>query len=189
MSADEEAMPWQRRRRTAALACLAQLYFTGVFFVAFPAALLWWSGRPFAVGLGALTTLGLLIVAAANVLVVALVADFVRSGRGTQVPIDPPRVMVVGGLYRWTRTPMYMAYVVTIVGEALVLRWWGMVVYALAFWLVFHAYVVWREEPLLQDRFGDAYRDYAATVPRWIPRLVTPVRNDLRSDTPPPAPG
>jgi protein-S-isoprenylcysteine O-methyltransferase Ste14 len=176
-----------RARRSVALAVLAQLYFTAMFFVAIPWALLWWSGRALVFRSDLWTATGLAVVVAANAVVVALVADFVRNGRGTQVPIDPPRVMIVGGAYRWTRNPMYLAYVIIIFGEALAARWWGIALYALVFWGVFHAYVVLREEPLLRARFGDSYRRYAASVPRWIPHPVAFLRRALRFDDPPPS--
>lgn len=162
------AAPARTAWRTVVLACLAQTYFSLMFFVAAPLALLWVSGRALAVRGDALTALGLLIVLGANALVVWLVRQFVRQGRGTQVPIDPPRSIVATGVYARTRNPMYLAYVWTILGEALIARWWGLVVYALVFWAVFHAYVVLREEPLLAARFGEPYRQYRSAVRRWL---------------------
>jgi len=157
-----------RALRRVALACLAQFYFTAVFFIAIPLGLLWWSERQLALRRDIWTAVGLLVVLGANVLVVRLIGEFVRRGRGTQVPLDPPREMVIAGAYGRTRNPMYLAYVLTILGEALIAHWWGIALYAFVFWGVFHAYVVWREEPLLVARFGDSYRRYAATVPRWL---------------------
>lgn len=172
--------------RNIAFATLAQLYFTAVFFVFAPLALLWWAGRSPLPRWDVQTFLGLAIVLGANGVVVHLVRQFVRQGGGTQVPIDPPRLMVTSGVYRRSRNPMYFAYVVTLFGEALIAHWWGLVTYALLFWAAFHAYVLFREEPLLLARFGNDYSNYAAAVPRWFGRARRAAADARRGERPRP---
>ncbi|MGH2661567.1 MAG: methyltransferase family protein [Actinomycetota bacterium] len=106
---------------------------------------------------------------------VAMVADsfvrFVRQGRGTPAPIAPPDRLVVSGLYRRVRNPMYVGVLATIIGEAVV---WGRVAvlgHAAVLWLIFHLFVTLYEEPHLRRQFGPAYEAYRREVPRWIPRL------------------
>jgi protein-S-isoprenylcysteine O-methyltransferase Ste14 len=95
--------------------------------------------------------------------------DFVRRGRGTPAPYDPPRALVTSGLYPFTRNPMYVGVVTMIVAQAL---WFGstaVLIYAAVIALAFHARVVFFEEPRLTKLFGTAYADYRAYVPRWLP--------------------
>jgi protein-S-isoprenylcysteine O-methyltransferase Ste14 len=93
--------------------------------------------------------------------------DFVVHGHGTPAPIDPPKQLVVQGLYRYTRNPMYLGILMILLGEA-----WGFwcgaqLLYAIVLWICFHLFVVFYEEPNLLQRFGEAYRLYRAAVPRW----------------------
>jgi protein-S-isoprenylcysteine O-methyltransferase Ste14 len=97
--------------------------------------------------------------------------DFAWTGRGTPAPIDPPRQLVVRGLYRYMRNPMYVGVLLVIVGEAALRRSWRTAEYALAVTAMFGVFVVLVEEPLLRSQFGTAYADYCARVPRWLPRI------------------
>ena len=105
-----------------------------------------------------------LIVVGAGVLLHAF-ARFVLEGRGTPAPIAPTERLVVGGLYRHVRNPMYLAVGATIVGQALVLGRWGLVVYAAAFLAVVAAFVRFYEEPTLSARYGEEYAAYRRAVP------------------------
>jgi protein-S-isoprenylcysteine O-methyltransferase Ste14 len=93
--------------------------------------------------------------------------DFFAAGRGTLAPVDPPRHLVVQGLYRVTRNPMYNGVLAALLGEAWLFRSVALVEYALLVFALFHLFVVLYEEPALEARFGDAYRAYRAAVPRW----------------------
>jgi protein-S-isoprenylcysteine O-methyltransferase Ste14 len=152
----------------AAFSLLAALYFASMFFVAFPAALLWATGADLLPRFGGARALGLAPILVGNLVVVRLVVRFVRDGRGTQVPFAPPKVLVHEGLFRRTRNPMYLAYVVIILGEAILFASWMLVAYALACWALAHLYVVRFEEPHLRRRFGAGYDEYCRAVPRWL---------------------
>jgi protein-S-isoprenylcysteine O-methyltransferase Ste14 len=93
--------------------------------------------------------------------------DFAAAGRGTLAPIDPPRRLVVRGLYRFTRNPMYNGVLAALGGEAWFFRSLPLLEYALAVFALFHLFVVAYEEPALGKRFGEAYVDYRRAVPRW----------------------
>jgi protein-S-isoprenylcysteine O-methyltransferase Ste14 len=95
---------------------------------------------------------------------------FMLIGKGTPAPIDAPKALVVQGPYHWVRNPMYIAVLSVILGQALLFRSSLLVGYALLFWLVVHAFVMFIEEPSLRDQFGSSYDDYLRRVPRWIPR-------------------
>jgi protein-S-isoprenylcysteine O-methyltransferase Ste14 len=120
----------------------------------------------------AIRVLGLgLIVAGAAVLLGAF-ARFVLEGRGTPAPVAPTDRLVVRGLYCHVRNPMYLAVTATIVGQALFLGRWGLLVYALLFLGTTVAFVRWYEEPTLRNRFGAEYETYRRGVPGWWPRLT-----------------
>jgi protein-S-isoprenylcysteine O-methyltransferase Ste14 len=93
------------------------------------------------------------------------------EGRGTPAPISPTERLVVGGLYRHVRNPMYVAVATTIVGQALLLGRPLLLAYAAVFWLVVAAFVRGYEEPTLSARYGEEYAAYRSAVPAWLPRL------------------
>jgi protein-S-isoprenylcysteine O-methyltransferase Ste14 len=98
--------------------------------------------------------------------------EFAVRGRGTPNPADPPRELVVDGLYRFVRNPMYVAIVTSLLGQAASYHSTGVVWYTAIVALAFHLRVVVYEEPKLTELFGGAYADYRKRVPRWIPRVA-----------------
>jgi protein-S-isoprenylcysteine O-methyltransferase Ste14 len=96
--------------------------------------------------------------------------DFAAKGLGTPAPIDAPRRLVVEGLYRFTRNPMYVGVSAMILGQAIYYGSFSIVVYLLAIVLAFNLFVRFCEEPTLRRLFGEQYDDYCRTVPRWLSR-------------------
>ncbi len=121
---------------------------------------------------GALLWLGIALVALGASALVWCIVDFARLGRGTLAPIDPPRFVVRGGLYRYVRNPMYLCVLTLVLGEALLYGSGAVAVYALLLALAFHLFVLLYEEPTLRRMFGADYEEYVRRVPRWIPRLT-----------------
>ena len=114
---------------------------------------------------GMLTTLG----------VMGLLDSFVRfavEGVGTPAPVFPTRHLVVTGLYRYVRNPMYVAVVTTILGQGLILGNVTLLEYGGLVWLLFHLFVLVYEEPTLSASFGSEYKIFSTEVPRWIPRFT-----------------
>ena len=97
--------------------------------------------------------------------------DFFSSGRGTISPIDPPKHLVVRGLYRYVRNPMYVAVVTILLGEAIFFMSSPVLIEAGVFFVLTTLFVVLYEEPTLRRKFGDSYERYTQTVGRWFPRL------------------
>lgn len=97
--------------------------------------------------------------------------NFLREGRGTPAPIDPPRELVATGFYRYVRNPMYVGVLAMIVGHFLWFGYWNLLAYAIFVFVVFHLFVTYYEEPTLKRKFGAAYEEYLRRVPRWIPRI------------------
>ncbi len=97
-------------------------------------------------------------------------ARFALEGIGTPAPVAPTQHLVVGGLYRFVRNPMYLAVCATIAGQALILGRPALLAYAAAFGAVVAAFVRAYEEPTLTARYGRRYEDYRRAVPGWWPR-------------------
>jgi protein-S-isoprenylcysteine O-methyltransferase Ste14 len=95
---------------------------------------------------------------------------FVVEGLGTPAPVAPTERLVVGGLYRYVRNPMYLAVGATIVGQALLLGQPILLLYAAVFAVAVAAFVHWYEEPTLRKQFGEQYEAYQQVVPAWWPR-------------------
>ena len=96
------------------------------------------------------------------------VRDFYVAGRGSLAPWAPPNRLVVVGLYRVSRNPMYVAVLLILCGWALGFASPTLWIYAAAVAVAFHIRVVWFEERWLAARYGDAYAAYTAKVPRWL---------------------
>lgn len=95
--------------------------------------------------------------------------DFAVIGHGTPAPIDPPRELVVRGLYRYVRNPMYLGVLMILLGEAVFFESRPLLQYAAGFLVVVHLFVVLLEEPILRRKFGEPYQRYCRLVRRWWP--------------------
>jgi protein-S-isoprenylcysteine O-methyltransferase Ste14 len=113
--------------------------------------------------------LGAIVTAAAAAVLIHAFARFVREGVGTPAPIAPTEHLVVGGLYRYVRNPMYLAVVAAIVGQAGLFGQPGLLIYGAIMFAIFVAFVRGYEEPTLSDQFGAEYDAYRRAVPGWWP--------------------
>jgi protein-S-isoprenylcysteine O-methyltransferase Ste14 len=120
---------------------------------------------------------GLLLIALGAALLLACIYEFARRGRGTLSPADPPKELVVQGLYRYVRNPMYLSVLTIIAGEVVLTRSGDLAIYWLCFFLATSIFVLGFEEPYLRSRFGDSYERYTREVGRWIPRLTPAAGN------------
>jgi protein-S-isoprenylcysteine O-methyltransferase Ste14 len=135
----------------------------------------WWLSRwrvqpPF-LGAWASRVAGAALLAAGLVVLLDSFGRFALRGLGTPAPILPTRHLVVSGLYRYLRNPMYVAVVSIIEGQGLVLGDLRVVGYGALVWLAFHLFVLAYEEPTLRRVHGAEYDAFRANVPRWLPRL------------------
>jgi protein-S-isoprenylcysteine O-methyltransferase Ste14 len=119
----------------------------------------------------ALRIVGVGLIALGATFLLHAFARFVREGTGTPAPIAPTERLVVGGVYRHVRNPMYLAVGAVIAGQALLLGQWLLLAYAALFFAVVAAFVIAYEEPTLARRFGADYDAYRRAVPGWLPRL------------------
>ncbi|HEX4593329.1 MAG TPA: isoprenylcysteine carboxylmethyltransferase family protein [Bryobacteraceae bacterium] len=118
-----------------------------------------------------LRVLGIVLILAGVPMLLDSFARFAIQGLGTPAPVFPTRHLVVQGLYRYVRNPMYVALVVVVLGQTLLFGSVDLLEYDAILWLGFHVFVLAYEEPTMRATFGDEYKTFCANVPRWIPRL------------------
>jgi protein-S-isoprenylcysteine O-methyltransferase Ste14 len=118
-----------------------------------------------------LRLLGLLFLLAGAAVVMRAFVQFVVEGLGTPAPVAPPMRLVVGGLYRYVRNPMYVAVVAATSGQALLLWRPVLLGYGAFAAAAMVAFVLAYEQPALALQFGDDYATYRRNVPGWVPRL------------------
>jgi len=113
---------------------------------------------------------GLVIALLGAALALSCVVAFVVRGAGTPAPFDAPRTFVAVGPYRWVRNPMYVGAFGVLAGCGLAFRSPSVVALGFAAIALAHAFVVLLEEPGLERRFGESYREYRRRTNRWLPR-------------------
>jgi len=136
-----------------------------------PYLLMSWDIRIFSFDLGAIRFLGLPPILLGAVTYLWCAWDFTFTGRGTPAPIDPPKELVVKGLYRYVRNPMYVGITLILLGEALLFESAVLFLYAGFLLVCAHLFIVYYEEPTLRRLFGASYESYRKSVARWTPRL------------------
>src|SRR5215813_608151 len=114
---------------------------------------------------------GLLLIVVGLVVMVLTISSFIRIGRGTLAPWSPTKKLVIKGLYRYVRNPMILGVLTVLLGEALIVRSESILIWAGVFFIINTIYFIVYEEPNLEQRFGDDYREYKKHVSRWLPRL------------------
>ena len=130
----------------------------------------WHVGAPL-LGTSSLRLVGVLLIAAGLPVLLDSFVRFALQGLGTPAPIFPTRHLVVGGLFRYVRNPMYVSVVSLILGQGLFFGNVLVLEYGIAVWVGFYLFVLIYEEPTLRKSYGPEYEEFCANVPRWIPRL------------------
>lgn len=117
---------------------------------------------------GASQFIGGLLMALGSVVAIACILRFAAEGKGTLSPLDPTKKLVVHGLYRYSRNPMYVGVMLLLIGEAIF--WWSprLLVYSAAVFIAFNLFIFLHEEPRLRREFGADYDGYRSEVRRWI---------------------
>ena len=114
--------------------------------------------------------LGLACIGLGAVLLATCIFEFARSGRGTLSPVDPPRRLVVRGLYRYVRSPMYLSVTLIVLGEELLTRSPALGIYWAIWFAGANLFVIGYEEPALRRQFGASYDEYTRQAGRWLPK-------------------
>ena len=114
--------------------------------------------------------LGLIVILVGLFVMAQTIWTFIRIGRGTLAPWSPTRKLIIGGMYAYVRNPMILGVFTVLLGETLSISSPGILIWALIFFAINTMYFILSEEPGLEKRFGEEYREYKQNVPRWIPR-------------------
>lgn len=154
----------------------AILLLPGTVTVIVPLGLMIWRGITPGWGLpGPLAVLtiviGAMIFLVGNYLLARSIALFAFDGSGTLAPWDPTDRLVISGLYRYVRNPMYAGVLGVLLGEAMLAGSMWVVAWALLVFIGFNVFVRLYEEPHLRRTYTDQYAAYCANVPRWLPRI------------------
>jgi protein-S-isoprenylcysteine O-methyltransferase Ste14 len=104
--------------------------------------------------------------------------NFIFDAKGTPLPMGTQKHLIVKGLYRYVRNPIYISWYLIIFGEALFFQSLDLLFYLLSWIVFFQIKVIFFEEPSLKERFGETYEQYLKSVRRWIPRLTPYQEND-----------
>jgi protein-S-isoprenylcysteine O-methyltransferase Ste14 len=139
--------------------------------------------QPALLGISAFPVAGVLLIVGGVPLILDSFARFAIQGLGTPAPVLPTKHLVVTGLYRYVRNPMYVGVAATIFGQGLLFGNARVLEYGLFVWLAFHLFVLGYEEPTLRRSFGNEYEEFRRNVPRWIPRVKAwqePAKTDSR---------
>lgn len=146
-----------------ARALIAFLAMPGMVAFAIPATWLWHTSR-----LDLVHPVGLAALVPGAIALLWCVRDFYVSGKGTLAPWAPPERLVVVGLYRFSRNPMYVAVVLVLLGWSVSFASRSLLAYTAVVAIAFHLRVVFGEEPWLARTHGGEWQQYASQVPRWF---------------------
>ncbi len=144
----------------------------GVVAGVVPFALVGWTFQATLLGMPGERLAGMVAVGAGLACLVDCFVRFALEGRGTPGPVEQTEMLVVSGLYRFVRNPMYVCVVTIVLGQALLFGQASLLPYAGVVLVAFHLFVVLHEEPTLRRRFGASYGTYCLHVRRWLPRLT-----------------
>ncbi len=139
----------------------------GLFALYIPLALLRTGPR---IEIGVLSWLAIPLWLLGSLIVLWCFWDFTFKGRGTPLPTDAPKALVVTGPYRYVRNPIYVGAGYIFLGHFLWFGYWALLTYTALALVGAHLFVVLYEEPTLKRRFGTSYEEYLKRVPRWIPK-------------------
>jgi protein-S-isoprenylcysteine O-methyltransferase Ste14 len=96
------------------------------------------------------------------------ILNFAIHGKGTLSPADPTKQLVIAGLYKYSRNPMYVGVILMLIGEAFFFQSGRLCIYSILIFLVFHLFIVFFEEPRLKKDFGAEYDQFCNKVRRWV---------------------
>ena len=117
---------------------------------------------------GILDYFGIAVLLAGLIILFACIYRFARFGKGTLSPADPTKNLVISGLYRYSRNPMYVGVIMILLGECLLSGSTRLAGYTVLIFLLFHLFILYFEEPRLERDFGKDYDRYKRSVRRWI---------------------
>jgi protein-S-isoprenylcysteine O-methyltransferase Ste14 len=115
---------------------------------------------------------GLILILTGLTTMAFCISSFIRIGKGTLAPWSPTKKLVIKGLYKYVRNPMILGVLIVLLGEAIALLSKSILIWAISFFIINTIYFIIYEEPDLEEKFGDEYREYKKHVSRWLPRIT-----------------
>jgi protein-S-isoprenylcysteine O-methyltransferase Ste14 len=164
-------MDISKRLYTAVLTFFMTLIFSALMCYFVPRLILSSDFDLFALESNVFLFIGLVPIILGLVILIGFIWGFIVAGTGTPVLYDMPEELIVRGSYRFVRNPMYVGYYLLLLGQAILFKSFGFLLYLAVLFLLFHLLVVFVEERMLKEKFGELYEQYCKSVPRWIPRL------------------
>lgn len=132
----------------------------------------WIAGSPgtgtFKNNLSSFQYIAIFIFAAGIAILFYCISMFAVKGKGTLSPADPTKKLVVSGLYKFSRNPMYIGVMLMLIGEAIFFNSGGLWIYTSIVFIAFNLFIVLHEEPRLKEDFGTEYQQYSKAVRRWV---------------------
>ena len=171
-------MDLSKRLYTAVLTFFLTLFYVALMCYFVPRLILKSDFDVFNLEMNALFFIGLVPIILGLLTLIGFLWGFIVAGTGTPVPYDMPEELMVRGSYRFVRNPEYVGGCLLLVGQSILFKSFGFLLYGAVLFLLFHLLVVFVEERMLKREFGESYEQYCKSVPRWIPRL-TPFRGDI----------
>ncbi len=117
------------------------------------------------------TVVGMLLISLGLFVMILTISSFIRIGEGTLAPWSPTKKLVAGGMYGYIRNPMISGVLTVLLGESIIFLSINILIWSIIFFFINNFYFILYEEPNLEKRFGDEYKEYKRNVPRWIPRF------------------
>lgn len=114
---------------------------------------------------------GLLFMIVGLSLMIITITSFIKIGKGTLAPWSPTKKLVIIGIFRHVRNPMIIGVIMILTGESIAIESLKIFIWAIIFFVLNTIYFILYEEPNLEKRFGNEYKDYKKNVPRWIPKI------------------
>jgi protein-S-isoprenylcysteine O-methyltransferase Ste14 len=114
---------------------------------------------------------GLIFIVSGLFMMIVTIASFIRVGKGTLAPWDPPKKLITTGIYGYVRNPMIIGVMTALIGESIAILSLKIAIWAIIFFILNSLYFVMYEEPNLENRFGEEYKEYKKNVPGWIPGI------------------
>jgi protein-S-isoprenylcysteine O-methyltransferase Ste14 len=116
---------------------------------------------------------GLFFIVSGLFVIAVSITSFIRVGKGTLAPWDPPKKLITTGIYGYVRNPMIIGVMTALIGESIAILSLKIAIWKIIFFLLNSLYFVMYEEPNLENRFGEEYKEYKKNVPRWIPKITS----------------
>jgi len=126
--------------------------------------------------------IGVIIMVIGLYIITVTVSSIIRIGKGTLAPWSPSRRLVISGIYGYVRNPMILGVLTVLTGESIAIVSYKILIWAVCFFVTNTIFFLIYEEPNLEKKFGDEYREYKRNVHRWIPRS-RPFKPDSEKET------